>query len=206
MHPNPAFRAPGRAQNLDFARARGFGTLAVAAAGEVIAAHVPFVLSAEGDRAEMHLARSNPVLRHPGRAVMIVTGADGYVSPDWYGAPEQVPTWNYVAVHLRGTLEVVERDTLRGHLAELSHRFEAPLDKREWTMDKMQEESVARLERMIVPVRLVVDDVQGTWKLGQNKTEAQRLGAADAIGGSHGQALEELGALMRRPPGPGDAP
>jgi len=198
MHPNPAFRKPGLEQNLEFARVRGFGTLSVAAAGQVVAAHVPFVM--QGQVAYLHLARSNPVLQHPGPALLMVMGADGYVSPDWYGAPEQVPTWNYVAVHLRGTLEVLEPDALRPHLAELSARFEGPLEKPDWTMDKMDENSILRMERMIVPVRLTVDDVQGTWKLSQNKTKAQRLGAADAIGASHGHERDTLAELMRSPP------
>jgi transcriptional regulator len=67
--------------------------------------HVPFVLNANGTEAELHLVRSNPIARAvtgPTQAVLAVTGPDGYVSPDWYDTPDQVPTWNYVAVHLRG--------------------------------------------------------------------------------------------------------
>ena len=33
---------------------------------------------------------------------LIVEGPEGYISPDWYGVADQVPTWNYVAVHLVG--------------------------------------------------------------------------------------------------------
>lgn len=200
MHPNPTFRKSGRAQNLHFARTRGFGTLSIAVAGEVVSAHVPFVVDDAGAVVGLHLARSNPILRHPGRAVLMVTGADGYISPDWYGAPEQVPTWNYIAVHLRGELNVLDSSELRPHLRQLSARFERGLDKPEWTLDKMSEESILRMERMIVPVRLIIDDVQGTWKLSQNKGEAQRLRAADAVQSGHGQELHALADAMRNPP------
>jgi transcriptional regulator len=107
MHPNPAFRGDPAETNLAFARTRGFGTLCLNGPEGPMLSHVPFVLNADGTEAEMHLVRSNPIARAvtgPTRAVLAVTGPDGYVSPDWYDAPDQVPTWNYVAVHLRGPL------------------------------------------------------------------------------------------------------
>lgn len=200
MHPNPVFRRVPEAQSLAFARARGFGTLSVAAAGEVLAAHLPFRLAECGTWVEMHMARSNPVLRHPGRAMLMVQGPDGYVSPDWYGADNQVPTWNYVAVHLRGALEVSEPSELRAHLERVSAAFEGPLEKRDWTLDKMEPGALARLERMIVPVRLQIETVDATWKLGQNKDETVRLAAAGQIAGSHGMEPAALAELMKTPP------
>jgi len=74
-----------------------------------------------------HLVRSNPIaqcLRAGERkAVLAVSGPDAYVSPDWYARmPDQVPTWNYVAVHLRGT----RRPNSAGHHAPWqSVRFRA---------------------------------------------------------------------------------
>ena len=62
-----------------------------------------------GDAVWLHLVRSNPIARSACRAGAGCddrgVGPDSYISPDWYGVPDQVPTWNYVAVHLRGTLE-----------------------------------------------------------------------------------------------------
>ncbi|MEL6678737.1 MAG: FMN-binding negative transcriptional regulator [Pseudomonadota bacterium] len=199
MHSNPAFRKADRAQNIAFAAERGFGMLTVGGAEGPLASHVPFLL--RGDLVEMHLTRSNPILRCGGAsALMAVVGPDGYVSPDWYGAPEQVPTWNYVAVHLRGRLEVLDPAALRPHLERLSARFEGALDKCPWTMAKMTEEGVARMMRMIVPVALHVEDVQGTWKLNQNKDDGARLGASKAMPGSVGSEPGALAALMAKPP------
>ncbi|QPH53854.1 FMN-binding negative transcriptional regulator [Pontivivens ytuae] len=200
MHPNPTFRKAERAQNIDFARRRGFGTLSVNGPNGPLAAHVPFLLDADGTVAEAHLARSNPILRAAGPALLAVTGPDGYISPDWYGADDQVPTWNYVAVHLRGRLDVLEPDVLRPHLDALSARHETPLDKRPWTMAKMTPDVATRMMRMIVPVRLHIDAVEGTWKLNQNKKAAHRLAAADAVETGHGTELRHLAAWMRDPP------
>lgn len=199
MHPNPVFRQTPQPEMLDFARSRGFGMLVLAGAQGPLLAHVPFVLSADGAVAEFHLARSNPVLRAPeGPAVLAVSGPDAYVSPDWYGLPDQVPTWNYLAVHLRGRLERAAPDTLAPHLDRLSAAFEARLaPKPPWTAAKMADGAMERMMRAIVPFRLHVEEVQGTWKLGQNKPPEARTGAARGIAASPvGQEAAHLAALM----------
>lgn len=199
MHPNPAFRRGDDAQALRFARAAGFGTLAVCARDGPLLAHVPFLLGEDGASADLHLVRSNPVLRAlPCRAVVAVTGPDGYVSPDWYGVPDQVPTWNYVAVHLRGALSALGPDATRATLDRQSADREARLaPKPPWRADKMTPEVLERMMRQIVPCRLAVETVDATWKLGQNKPDAVRMAAADGFAAA-GRA--GLAALMRDPP------
>jgi transcriptional regulator len=115
-------------------------------------------------------------------ALLAVSGPDAYVSPDWYDAADQVPTWNYVAVHLRGLLHPEPPEALLPHLARVSALLEAKLaPKPAWTMDKMTDAAMERLMRMILPFRLEVTQVDSTVKLNQNKTEAQRAGAAAGI-------------------------
>ncbi len=202
MHPNPAYRQESRARALDFAVERGFGTLTVVGPEGVLAAHLPFVL--EGDVLAAHLVRSNPLARHlgggPAAALMMVTGPDGYISPDWYGEPDRVPTWNYLAVHLRGELRLIDEAGLRAHLDRLSARFEARLaPKPPWKAAKMTPEVLARLLRQIVPVEMTVETVDSTFKLNQNGAASARLGAAAglAAGGTPGRETAALVALMR---------
>ena len=203
MHPNPNFRQTAAPDALAFARNRGFGILTVADAEGVMAAHVPFVLDKDGNEAEMHLVRSNPIARAlaagPARALLIVSGPDAYISPDWYGIDDQVPTWNYVAVHLSGSLVLEEATGMRGHLDRIAAHFEPMLaPKRPWTAEKMREETLAKLMRGIVPARLSVETVESTFKLNQNKTPEARLGAANSLEpGSPGQEVAEIARLMR---------
>ena len=197
---NPIYRKTSEAQNIAFARARGFGILTVNGPDGPLAAHVPFLLSEDGRIAEFHLVRSNPVARAlPAPALLAVAGPDGYVSPDWYGlGPAQVPTWNYVAVHLRGMAELLDHGEMRGQLDRLSATFEERLPKAPWRVEKMPDEALSRMMRQIVPCRIVVASVDGTWKLNQNKPEAARLMAADAMAGSPlAQEGAALAALMR---------
>lgn len=202
MHPNPAFRGATREENLQFARDRGFGIVVVGSTDGPLAAHVPFILSDNGDTAEFHLVRSNPVARAlalPQPVLIAVSGPDAYVSPDWYGTEHQVPTWNYVAVHLRGEAVVLPHDDMRDHLDRLSDRFEHELlPKPPWLTTKMPDDVLARMMRSIVPVRLQIDDVQGTWKLNQNKADAARLLAAARIeADGFGSDTHAVAALMR---------
>jgi transcriptional regulator len=200
MHPNPAFRQTGADRNIAFAREQGFGTLAVSTPEAPLLSHVPFMLDAAGTRVTLHLVRSNPICRAVGDGVparLAVVGPHGYVSPDWYDMPDQVPTWNYVAVHLIGTLRPMPADALHPMLDALSDRFEATLDpKPRWHSDKMDAEQMARMLRQILPFALDISDIDSTWKLSQNKPEAARKNAADALRG-HNPALA---ALMDTPP------
>ena len=202
MHPNLVFRQEPECRALAFAAARGFGVLTSAGPDGPLAAHVPFVL--EAGRLAAHLVRSNPLARNlcagPAEALMIISGPDGYVSPDWYGEPERVPTWNYVAVHLRGALSLLPEERLRPHLDRLSAAFEERLEpKKPWTVDKMEPEALAKMLRQIVPVEMTIASVASTFKLNQNRSEAARGSAADALASGQTPGLETaaLAALMR---------
>jgi len=201
MHPNPAFRQTPEARNLAFARARGFGILTVNGAEGPLLAHVPFLIGADGTMADLHLARSNAIARSalPAQAVVAVSGPDAYISPDWYGLDDQVPTWNYVAVHLRGTLAPLPADRLRDHADALSARFEAGLlPKTPWVSLKMTDGVMDRMMRMILPFRLTLTGIDGTWKLNQNKPAEARLAAADALAARGGEPdTTALARLMR---------
>ena len=203
MHPNPAFRTTPQDANLAFARARGFGILSVNGAEGPLAAHVPFLLSPDGRFAELHLARSNPVgracLAGPVAAVIMVSGPDAYISPDWYGIDDQVPTWNYIAVHLRGTLSALPETALQPHVDALSAAHEQRLlPKKPWVSEKMSEGAMPRMLRMILPFRFEVASVEGTWKLNQNKVPEVRASAADQLAQQADAGAQAIAALIRR--------
>jgi len=197
MHPNQIFRRHDEGDSIQLLRQRSFGTLAINAEGGPLLAHVPFVLSEDASEVELHLVRSNPILREikePQRVVLSVTGPHSYISPDWYGVEDQVPTWNYVAVHLRGELSILDQGELSGVLDRLSAQFEQRINgKAPWKSDKMTPDVLTKMMRMIVPCRLRIDDLQSTWKLNQNKTEAARHRAAHGVAAAGiGQEVDQL--------------
>lgn len=166
--------------------------------------HIPFILNDAGTEAELHLVRSNPMFRavdRPLRAMLVVNGPDGYVSPDWYEDPSnsQVPTWNYVAIHAKGVLERATETALRDHLDRLSASFEDRLaPKKPWLAKKMPPQKLESMMRAIDVFRFRIEDIDGTWKLNQNKSEAQReTAAAHMKHGPVGHETDALAQMMR---------
>ena len=202
MHPNPVFHTRADQQNLAFAADRSFGVLTINGAQGPLVSHVPFLI--EQGYVWLHLVRSNPIaraLKMPQAACLAVIGADSYISPDWYETPDQVPTWNYIAVHLRGPLELRPQDELHDLLDRQSAHFEGQLaPKQPWTSAKMSEGVMEKMMRAIVPCRMKIDAIDGTWKLNQNKPDEVRLRAADKVAEDGiGAELETLAAHMRQP-------
>lgn len=189
MHPARPFRVEDRQDLLAFVRAHPFVTLAVAAGGRPFVAQAPVVVR-ELDFGEValdfHLSRGNalaPYLVQGFRAVALATGPDAYVSPDWYGSPDQVPTWNYVSAEAEGLVAPLSAAETLVLLDDLSAQEEERLSpKPPWTRDKMTPARFEALLRGIVGCRLGVERLEGTWKLGQNKSAAERAAVVAALG------------------------
>ena len=185
MHPNKVFRQTTKTTNLGLAHKRSFGVLAVNSENAPLLSHIPFLMSDDGSSLEFHLVRSNPIVRlieQPIKAVIAVSGGDTYISPDWYDLDDQVPTWNYVAVHIRGTVKRLDDKELYGLLDRLSTSMESRLaPKIPWRIDKLDDTYFSKFSRMIVPFSMDVHDIEGTWKLSQNKPSKNRKNAITGI-------------------------
>ena len=204
MHPNPVFRSQNAARGLNFARQRAFGILTVNALPVPLISHIPFCIHPEGKVADLHLVRSNPIVRSGSEsqtAVLIVSGPDSYISPDWYQIDNQVPTWNYVAVHLHGTLERQAQNEIRRSVDTLSDLLEQKLSpKPVWRSDKVDNDVLGKMLNMIVPFQFVITHVDSTWKLSQNKPESAQFSAARHVA-QHGlgQEIAKMAEFMSAP-------
>jgi len=183
MHPNAAFRWEDRDAMRALVAELGFGALFCATPDGPRVAQVPVVWLDDAILG-LHLARGNGIVRHldGATALFVAQGPDGYVSPDWYGLDNnQVPTWNYVAVELEGTMRRMEHDALVAQIDQLTATQEGRLDKTPWTRGKMDPAMFDKMTSAIVGFRLEIAAWRGTLKLGQNKPEAARLAAADGV-------------------------
>jgi len=183
MHPNTAFRWEDRDAMRALVAELGFGALFCATPDGPRVAQVPVVWLDDATLG-LHLARGNGIVRHldGATALFVAQGPDGYVSPDWYGLDNnQVPTWNYVAVELEGTMRRMEHDALVAQVDQLTAQQEGRLDKTPWTRSKMDPATFDKMTSAIIGFRLEIAAWRGTLKLGQNKPEAVRLAAADGV-------------------------
>lgn len=172
--------------------------------GSLEAAHVPFVLnsSPEPNGALLfHVARANPIWKQfdgTSQALAIFSGPHSYISPDWYGAENQVPTWNYAAVHAYGIPEVVEDQSEIVRILDLlTDHEETRLSKTAWRSERLAQTVYEKLQAAIVSLRMPITRFEGKWKFNQNKTEQQRSRVVDALIASGGSAGLDVARLMK---------
>jgi transcriptional regulator len=125
-----------------------------------------------------HLSRANPhwSIGAGQPAVAIFFGPNGYVSPNWYATKHEtqkvVPTWDYIAVHARGTLRTFdEPDRLHALVTALTNLHESR-SAQPWRVDDAPETFVASQLKGIVGLELPIDALLGKWKLSQNRSAA----------------------------------
>lgn len=180
-----------------------FATLISAADGEPMLSHVPILVeyaAGRPQRAIGHLAAANPHVAQlsTSGALLVFQGPSGYVSPNWYTTPEQsVPTWNYVAIHLRGTIQRIDTsDGKRTIVDALSSRHESGFEN-PWTSDKMSPAQLDKMLGAIVGFQMTITGIDAKFKLGQNRSAADRAGVLRALEANGGPSALQLAEWMR---------
>lgn len=168
-----------------FLKENSFAILVSVKDGLPIGTHIPLQLekNAAGDDVLMgHISRGNEQkysLVDGAKVLAIFPGPHAYISPRWY-TKMMVPTWNYIAVHVYGTVRIVEGEELRAALSRLMHTYEQHMP-RPVTIGEIPEKTVSDDMRGIVGFEISMDDVQAAYKLSQNRDEQ-----------SYHQVIEEL--------------
>jgi transcriptional regulator len=199
----PSFFQPDRAASLAFAAARGFGTVCAYDGAKPVASALPFCLEYLNDgtpAVAFHVARGNALAaRADGKSngLIAVNGADTYVSPHWYVSPDQVPTWLYQAVHLSGPVRAMSNDELGEHLDALSAKFESWLaPKPSWSTGEMTAGRREAMMKAIVGLVMTVDDIEGSFKLNQHKSDVDHAATAVALLGQGDADAQAIGNRM----------
>jgi transcriptional regulator len=174
-----------------------FATVVANAADGLAANHLPFEW-VDG-ALHGHVARGNELARLDGAGVLaIFQGPHGYISPNWYPTKQEthreVPTWNYAVAHVHGRLKVIEDASwLRALLERLTDRHEAS-EPQPWRVGDAPADHVEKMLRAIVGLEIIVERIEGKFKLNQNHPGRNRLGAIAGLRRRDGDA--ELAALM----------
>lgn len=149
-----------------------------------------------------HLARANPQWKQQslGKAMVLFTGPEAYVSPSWYASKEElgkvVPTWNYIAVHAYGPAEFFDdADRLLEVVTRLTDLHEgrraAP-----WAVADAPVDFIRAQLRGIVGLRLPITRIQGKRKMSQNRSAEDRAGVAAGLATSDRNSDREVAALI----------
>ena len=200
MYTPPAYAETDERLLRERMRAWSFATLVTHGCEGLNATHLPFLVDDEGAHGLLttHLSRGNAQyrdLKAGATALVIFQGPHAFISPSWYANRLTFPTWNYTAIHVQGSPEVIE-DTAAIHavLRRTVATYDTPLGG-EWAFDAMPETLTASRLQAIAAVRIPIARIEGKMKLNQDKSVADRLGVIAALeqqGDAQGLAVATL--------------
>lgn len=178
-------------------RERPFATLVTQGKAGPEADHLPLHLTPDG-RLQGHVARANPIWRNAADTdvLAIFHGPQAYVTPSWYETKREhgkaVPTWNYVVVHARGRLRVIDDPAwLRGQLETLVAEHEAGFAE-PWQIADAPPDYIDKMLAAIVGIEIVIGEITGKWKISQNQPGVNRAGV---VAGLRGQGSDDALAI-----------
>lgn len=193
MYMPPAFHEKKLGALHDLIRSYPLGTLVTGGGSGLRANHVPFTLHPEAGSKQLgvlraHLARGNDQAGPDGStvdALAIFLGVDHYITPTWYETKRRtgkvVPTWNYVAVHASGPMRVIDDPAwIRQQIEKLTEQHEGGRAS-PWAVSDAPPDFLATQLRGIVGIEIDIVDLQGKWKLSQNRSQADRQGVAEGL-------------------------
>lgn len=210
MYAQGPFRIADGAEAAELMRASPLATLCLNGPDGPIAAQAPLVGEVGPDGALValtgHIARANPFWRGVGPegapALVLFRGEDAYVSPSAYPSKAAhgrvVPTWNYLAVEVRGVLTVeTDPERMDPYLRQPTEMMEAGR-ARPWSVDDAPADYLAAMARGVVGIRIAVASVEAMAKLSQNRDAADLAGVIADFETREDPAARSLAALMRQ--------
>ena len=198
MHPNSRFGWDDRGEMLAFLDRLSFCTIVVGDSRGLAVAHAPVTVVDDGAAVQFHVSRANVAApRFDGvHGLLSCIGPHGYISPDWYGTDDQVPTWNYVAVECEGPIRRMNADEGAALLDRLGALHEAALlPKAPWTRGKMSPGRFDAMLNAIICFEMRIEALRGTRKLGQTKSAGETRNVVAAL---RAAGRDDLAAAMEQ--------
>src|ERR1035437_1199753 len=158
-----------------FINDNGFGMLITSVNGKIWATHVPMLLAKDNDQSEIltgHLSKANiqwKEFEKSQEVLVVFPGNHSYISSSWYDH-ENVPTWNYLAVHVYGTIRIIEGDELKDELTKMVNKYESGMPN-PVSVEKMTGSFVQREMKGIVGFKILISEIQAANKLSQNRDD-----------------------------------
>lgn len=186
---------------LDFVQKNSFGTIVTTEQEKPIATHLPLGFNKKGDDYYItgHVSFGNPQWRtfETCQDVLVMfQGPHAYISSSWYGH-EDVPTWNYQAVHIYGKASILERDELIEELTIMMEKYEKHREN-PILWDNLSPQLLERQLKAIVGFKIKVEDIQAAYKLSQNRNDTDYMNIIDQLQNEGDPDSEQLAAAMKK--------
>jgi len=185
----------------DFIHANSFATLVTTKQGIPIATHLPLMFHKKGEDTYLtgHMAYGNPqwkTFETCGDVLVMFQGPHAYISSSWY-AHENVPTWNYQAVHIYGQATILEKEELVEDLTMLLEKYEKNREK-PVLWDNLSPELLEKEMKGIVGFKIKIDKIQAAYKLSQNRNEVDCSNIIDQLKNEETPNSQQMADLMEQ--------
>ncbi|KYD05464.1 FMN-binding negative transcriptional regulator [Heyndrickxia sporothermodurans] len=185
----------------DFVQKNSFGTIVTTEKGKPIATHLPLQLIKEGDTFYItgHLAYGNPQWRTFETCedvLVIFQGPHAYISSSWY-EDDNVPTWNYQAVHVYGSSRILDEKELKQDLTMLLEKYEKHREN-PVLWDKPSPKLLENQLKGIVGFKIKVKEIQAAYKLSQNRNETDYNNIIDKLQNEGNPNSKQVAELMEK--------
>jgi len=193
------YREEDRVKILEFLQQNNFPALVSHNGESLVAAHLPVEIEAgEHDKLAIygHMSRANSQWKSFGEqeVMFIFQGAHTYISPTWYDHVN-VPTWNYMMVHVYGKVRLLEGEELYAVLSRLVKRHEA---KSSYRLESLPQDFVEREMKGIVGFAVEVTRIDAGYKLSQNRDDANHANVILELEKREDVASREVAKAMRK--------
>jgi transcriptional regulator len=202
MYIPKAFEVNDKTKLVNFIRDNSFGILFSQEESGLLATHLPFLIDEKtGDNGVLigHMAKRNPHWNKlNGKEVLVVfPGPHAYISASWYNEPNTVPTWNYVAVHVYGTVRIIEKKEEMVERMEKTVNFYESSMPNPWNA-KFDDEFIDGLMNGIVVFEISINKIEGKWKLSQNHSIKRQQNLINGLKASNKYNSAEIAKMMEQ--------
>ena len=190
MYAPPYYREKSLKRMIELIKKHGFGVIVSSAGGEIMATHLPLLVEQEPASGDTqisligHFAAANKQARklQDGASVLCVfSGPSGYITPNWYDDEEDVPTYNYSAVHVRGEyLTVSEPLRARAILERTVYKYEKS-EPQPWKMEDIDPAIIEKFLREVTCFSIKVTAIEGASKHSQDKSANDQTGVMTGL-------------------------
>lgn len=168
------FKNENQEEIKDFLQKNSFGILVNQTNGKLWATHIPLELDTNKNGKQVlygHISKENPQwesFADNDKVLTIFSGSHNYISSSWYDY-ESVPTWNYIAVHIYGTIKIIEGEAVIESLKKLVDKYEQNSENPVRVEDLSKKTMMQT--RGIVAFEIKIEEIQSQHKLSQNRDD-----------------------------------
>jgi transcriptional regulator len=183
-----------------------FATLVTHSNSGIEANHIPLYLQENKDKKLLlgHIAKANPLwktVQEGAEALIIFNGPNCYISPNYYPSKQEngrvVPTWNYVAVHVKGNIKYFHDDETKLEIVNRLTNIHETNQKVPWTVNDAPSIYIKKMLSAIVGIEIEVMGISGKWKVSQNKSVDNQLGIMSGLLSEADYNPQKLAAIIK---------